>query len=122
MIIVSLRMSFRYVEIPKPWERWRSLNIFLEECSQETHRRDSLCFTKDRGTQMGLAMMNLMTNLRRWQQQPEAVQVYLSGLALTCREFLASVPSDKIYGLAGLFGLNGSSGYSPPFPVDYSLT
>jgi len=71
---------------------------------------------------MGLAMMNLMTNLRRWQQQPEAVQVYLSGLALTCREFLASVPSDKIYGLAGLFGLNGSSGYSPPFPVDYSLT
>lgn len=100
---------------------WRDVKLSLDQCYQECRRRDARMTPLDKETLMGLGMVNLIVSLREWQQNPDTIQVWPSGLALMCRDFLATVPSDKIYGLAGLFGLNGSPGHLAPFRVDYSL-
>jgi hypothetical protein len=69
---------------------------------------------------MGLGMV-LIVNLRGWQNNSDIIQVWPSGLAMMCRDLLATVPSDKVYGIAGLVGLNGSPGHLSPFLVGYSL-
>jgi hypothetical protein len=102
---------------------WRALNISLEECYQETQRVDShIAISTDRETKQGFSMVHLILNLRKWQQSSDQIQIWPSGLALVCRDLLATVPSDKVYGLGGLIGLSCSFGHESPLHVDYSLS
>jgi hypothetical protein len=90
---------------------WRDVRLPLEECYQECPRRESRINVLGREILMGLGMVNLIVNLREWQSNSDIIQVWPSGLAMMCRDFLATVPSDEVYGIAGLFGLNGSPGH-----------
>ncbi|KAK2759174.1 hypothetical protein FQN54_003274 [Arachnomyces sp. PD_36] len=93
----------------------RSVNLSLEECYLGSLRQSS------RETNRGITMIHLILNLRNWRFSSGKFQTWPSGMALACRDLLAAVPSDKVYGLGGLFGLGASPDPADSLIIDYGL-
>ncbi len=88
----------------------------LEECYR-------VCQTKNFGeeTRQGLSMVNLIVSLRGWLRHFDT-PLNPSELVYLCSACQATVPSDKIYAVAGLFGMKTALESRWEFPVNYRLS
>lgn len=99
-----------------PWDSFSSATLkFLSPLNADLALTESAegCYVLCRKesysheTLLGLSMINLIDELRAWIHNSDA-PIAPSELVHMCKDLLASVPSDKIFAVTGLFGLKKS--------------
>ena len=64
-------------------------------------------------------MVNLIISLREWRHN-SSTSISPSELVFLCKDLRASVSSDIVYGVSGLFESEGSYGSGSPFSINYN--
>ena len=74
-----------------------SMSSSLDECYANSRKKEY-----SHSTRLGLSMVNSIISLREWRHN-SSTSIPPSELVFLCKDLRATVPSDMVYGVSGLF-------------------